>query len=143
MSDCSSSHAELQQLPAGTAYGKQQATRPLYAKLHKPVQRSLLLAQTAACHVSDLQYLPSALRDTGKRQLDCLGIATTVLGMCHQIAAQWPAQHWDLADTVMCVSDDHCWLGVPATQQPQVATADTSHREQQQQLVFVEVTDPG
>lgn len=89
-----------------------------------------------------LQYLPSALRTSGKRQLDCLGIATAVLAMCHRIAAQWPQLHADLAASTMVVSDDHCWLALPAP-----TTADDggggSSSNQQQELVYVEVTDPG
>jgi hypothetical protein len=86
-----------------------------------------------------VQYLPSALRDSGKRQLDCLGIATAVLALCHHIAQQ--PQHALLAAAAMVVSDDHCWLSVPAAA---MTAADAScHQEQQQQLVYVEVTDPG
>lgn len=77
-----------------------------------------------------LQYLPSALKDSGKRQLDCLGIATAVLAMCHHIALQSPAQHADLANTAMVVSDDHCLMVVG----PDAGGPDA---------VFVEVTDPG
>lgn len=69
-----------------------------------------------------LQYLPSALRDSGKRELDCLGIATCVLALAHEISSQQP-EHADLASAVMVVSDDHCWLRV-------------------QQQHDVEVTDP-
>lgn len=61
-----------------------------------------------------VQYLTSALRDGGKRQLDCLGIATAVLALCHQISQQQPTQHAELAGSRMMVSDDHCWLSLPA-----------------------------
>jgi hypothetical protein len=98
-----------------------------------------------------LQYLPSALKDSGKRQLDCLGIATAVLGMCHHIAAQQPEQHADLAACIMVVSDDHCWLALPAQGSENTAaepasagTVPTTQQQQQQKLmVYVEVTDPG
>ncbi|WIA30131.1 hypothetical protein OEZ86_000224 [Tetradesmus obliquus] len=92
------------------------------------------------------QYLPSALRDQGKRQLDCLGIATAVLGMCHSIAAQHSTQHADLAAARMMVSDDHCWLALPQQQQQQQqaghVAASSSGAEDVQQLIHVEVTDP-
>jgi hypothetical protein len=87
------------------------------------------------------QYLPSALREQGKRQLDCLGIATAVLGMCHAIAAQHSAQHADLAAARMMVSDDHCWLVLPQ-QQAGSGAASSGGREDAQQLIHVEVTDP-
>lgn len=86
-----------------------------------------------------VQYLPSALRDSGKRQLDCLGIATAVLALCHHIAAK-QQQHAHLAAAAMVVSDDHCWLSVPAEV---LTAADASCDQEQQQLVYVEVTDPG
>jgi len=86
------------------------------------------------------QYLPSALRTSGKRQLDCLGIATAVLAMCHHIAAQWPLLYADLAASTMVVSDDHCWLALPA---PTAADGGGSSSNQQQELMYVEVTDPG
>lgn len=92
-----------------------------------------------------VQYLPSALRDSGKRQLDCLGIATAVLALCHHIAAQHPQQHGHLAAAQMVVSDDHCWLALPAADQPLTA-GDTSTDQvapAQQQMVYIEVTDPG
>jgi hypothetical protein len=95
-----------------------------------------------------LQYLPSALRDSGKRQLDCLGVATCVLAVSHQIAQQHPLQHQDLAAAVMVVSDDHCWLALPARRPAGAAAAaaeaGSSQQEQQEQqeLVYVEVTDP-
>eukprot|EP00878_Enallax_costatus_P044449 GHUV01053079.1.p1 GENE.GHUV01053079.1~~GHUV01053079.1.p1 ORF type:complete len:155 (+),score=46.07 GHUV01053079.1:96-560(+) len=75
---------------------------------------------------SALQYLPSALRDTGKRQLDCLGIATAVLALCQQIS-QHHQQHADLASSSMMVSDDHCWLsvsGAPGGPEVQVEVTD-------------------
>jgi hypothetical protein len=94
-----------------------------------------------------MQYLPSALRESGKRQLDCLGIATAVLAMCHQVAAQQPEQHSQLAAAVMVVSDDHCWLALPAAGQAAAAgaTVDGSSggQYQQQEMVHIEVTDPG
>jgi hypothetical protein len=34
------------------------------------------------------QFLPSALRSSGKRQLDCLGIATAVLAVCQELGQQ-------------------------------------------------------
>jgi multidrug resistance efflux pump len=106
-----------------------------------------------------LQYLPSALKDTGKRQLDCLGIATAVLAACHMAAAQWPDAHRELAHARMMMSDDHCWIALPqqhaaapaaaaagaAAAAAAAAAADAGHGSaagQQQQLVHVEVTDP-
>lgn len=98
------------------------------------------IAAAAVC----MQYLPSALRESGKRQLDCLGIATAVLAMCHQVAAQQPEQHSQLAAVVMVVSDDHCWLALPAAGQAAAAAGDDSSSDQQQQeVVHIEVTDPG
>jgi hypothetical protein len=94
-----------------------------------------------------VQYLPSALRGTGKRQLDCLGIATAVLALCHHIAAQHPQQHGHLAAAQMVVSDDHCWLALPAADQSIPGTSVNTNIDQgapaQQQMVYVEVTDPG
>lgn len=66
------------------------------------------------CNLFVLQYLPSALKDGSKRQLDCLGIATAVLALCQQISQQYPQQHADLAASSMVVSDDHCWLSLPS-----------------------------
>lgn len=104
---------------------------------------TVLYASAAVCTA---QYLPSALRDQGKRQLDCLGIATAVLGMCHSIAAQHGTQHADLAAARMMVSDDHCWLALPQHQQQQQqagpVAASSSGAEDVQQLIHVEVTDP-
>lgn len=94
-----------------------------------------------------MQYLPSALRESGKRQLDCLGIATAVLAVCHQVAAQQPEQHSQLAAVVMVVSDDHCWLALPAAGQAAAAAAgdgsSSGDQQQQQEVVHIEVTDPG
>ncbi len=62
---------------------------------------------------SDSQYLTCALRESGKRQLDCLGMATAVLALCHDIAAQ-DAQHAQLSGARLMLSDDHCWIAVAA-----------------------------
>jgi hypothetical protein len=109
------------------------------------------------------QFLPSALRDTGKRQLDCVGIGTAVLAMCHAVAAAAPQQHGELSAAMLVVSDDHCWIGLPvnlsqhsnstvaqaaATVAPlckQQQQQQEHHQQQQQQqrvLVHVEVTEP-
>jgi hypothetical protein len=61
-----------------------------------------------------LQFVTSALQD-GKKQLDCLGIATTVLALTQhlgqQLAAAGDTATGDvLAGVRMVVSDDHCWL---------------------------------
>jgi hypothetical protein len=87
------------------------------------------------------QYLPSALRDSGKRQLDCLGVATAVLAMCHLAAAKVPELHAELQYARMLVSDDHCWLALPANTQGSSSGAGDGGVAQPQ-LVHVEVTDP-
>lgn len=73
------------------------------------------------------QYLTCALRDSGKRQLDCLGIATAVLAICQQLSAE----DSDLSGCHMMVSDDHCWIVV----EPAAAAA-ASNKD-----IRVEVTD--
>lgn len=57
------------------------------------------------------QFLPSALRESGKRQLDCLGIATAVLAVCQQLGGPGGPEP-QLAGAHLMVSDDHVWLAV-------------------------------
>lgn len=102
----------------------QQVTR---AELHKTCTADPDMTYSGNFDVCCLQYLPSALRNSGKRQLDCLGIATAVLALCQQISQQH-SQHADLASSTMMVSDDHCWLRL-------AGAADGN-------WVQVEVTDP-
>ncbi len=63
------------------------------------------------------QFLTSALRPSGARRLDCLGIATAALALCRALAAAdagaQHGQHDDLRGAEVRVSDDHCWLSVP------------------------------
>jgi hypothetical protein len=59
------------------------------------------------------QFLISALRPSGARRLDCLGIATTALALCRAAAAADPGSHGGLAGAALMVSDDHCWLKLP------------------------------
>jgi hypothetical protein len=70
-----------------------------------------------------------------------------VLALCHHIAAQHPQQHGYLATAQMVVSDDHCWLALPAADQPATRTAGETSTDPvapaQQQMVHIEVTDPG
>lgn len=94
-----------------------------------------LLSQSCLLVLLLLQYLPSALRSSGKRQLDCLGIATAVLAMCHAIANLEPPQHADLAHCQMTVSDDHCWISLPRQTDLTGAAGDEPR-------LHVEVTDP-
>eukprot|EP00775_Hariotina_reticulata_P006427 gene6427-6658_t len=84
----------------------------------------------------NIRFLTSALRLSGKRQLDCLGIATAVLAMCHAIAELESAIHGDLAHCQMMVSDDHCWITLPLKADCAAAAADDDQR------LHVEVTDP-
>jgi hypothetical protein len=69
----------------------------------------------AAAHKQPLhaQFLTSALRQSGARRLDCLGIAAGALALCRAAAAAEPGAHADLAGARLVVSDDHCWLRLP------------------------------
>ncbi|KIZ07908.1 hypothetical protein MNEG_0025 [Monoraphidium neglectum] len=67
------------------------------------------------------QFLVSALRPSGARRLDCLGLAAAALALCRALAAAEPGRHADLAAAEMLVSDDHCWLRIPP--HPDCATA--------------------
>eukprot|EP00878_Enallax_costatus_P028988 GHUV01031362.1.p1 GENE.GHUV01031362.1~~GHUV01031362.1.p1 ORF type:complete len:267 (+),score=98.31 GHUV01031362.1:122-922(+) len=116
---------ELLVQPAAAKLGKCKTPQDKVVAIAKFLRGKLA---KAPAHKQPLhtQYLPSALRDTGKRQLDCLGIATAVLALCQQIS-QHHQQHADLASSSMMVSDDHCWLsvsGAPGGPEVQVEVTD-------------------